>query len=72
MPPRNARLPTSHDLDALRIHGVASLAGVMLSYASAGTQAVRLLPQRSLTAMNRGCAAGMWLLAATLAFWRRP
>jgi threonine/homoserine/homoserine lactone efflux protein len=45
---------------------------VMLAYASAGTQAVRFLSQRGLKAMNRGCAAGMWLLAATLAVWRRP
>jgi threonine/homoserine/homoserine lactone efflux protein len=45
---------------------------VMLAYASAGTQAVRFLSQRGLRAMNRGCAAGMWLLAATLAVWRRP
>lgn len=45
---------------------------VMLAYAAAGTQAVRWLSVRSLRAVNRGCAAGMWLLAATLAFWRRP
>ncbi|WP_431273135.1 LysE family translocator [Variovorax ureilyticus] len=45
---------------------------VMLGYATAGTQAVRWLSQRSLRALNRGCAAGMWLLAATLAVWRRP
>jgi len=45
---------------------------VMLGYAAAGTQAVRWLSQRSLRAINRGCAAGMWLLAATLAVWRRP
>ncbi|SCK58761.1 Threonine/homoserine/homoserine lactone efflux protein [Variovorax sp. HW608] len=45
---------------------------VMLGYAMAGTQAVRWLSQRSLRALNRGCAAGMWLLAATLAVWRRP
>lgn len=45
---------------------------VMLAYATAGTQAVRWLSQRSLRALNRGCAAGMWLLAATLALWRRP
>lgn len=45
---------------------------VMLGYAAAGTQAVRWLSRRSLRALNRGCAAGMWLLAATLAFWRRP
>jgi len=45
---------------------------VMLAYATAGTQAVRWLSQRSLRALNRGCAAGMWLLAATLAIWRRP
>jgi len=46
--------------------------GVMLAYAAAGTQAVRWLSSRSLRALNRGCAAGMWLLAATLAAWRRP
>ena len=45
---------------------------VMLGYATAGTQAVRWLSQGSLRALNRGCAAGMWLLAATLAIWRRP
>lgn len=45
---------------------------VMFAYAMAGTQAVRWLSQRSLRAMNRGCATGMWLLAATLALWRRP
>jgi threonine/homoserine/homoserine lactone efflux protein len=45
---------------------------VMLGYAGAGTQAVRWLSQRSLRRINRGCAAGMWALAATLAFWRRP
>lgn len=45
---------------------------VMLAYAGAGTQAVRFLSQRGVKALNRGCAAGMWLLAATLAVWRRP
>jgi len=45
---------------------------VMLGYAAAGTQAVRWLSRRSLRMINRGCAAGMWLLAATLAVWRRP
>ena len=45
---------------------------VMLAYASAGTQAVRWLSRRGLKALNRGCAVGMWLLAATLAVWRRP
>jgi threonine/homoserine/homoserine lactone efflux protein len=45
---------------------------VMLGYAAAGTQAVRWLSRRSLRMVNRGCAAGMWLLAATLALWRRP
>ncbi|NDZ11973.1 lysine transporter LysE [Variovorax sp. WS11] len=45
---------------------------VMLGYAAAGTQAVRWLSRRSLRIVNRGCAAGMWLLAATLAVWRRP
>jgi hypothetical protein len=44
----------------------------MFGYALAGTQAVRWLSQRSLRALNRGCATGMWLLAATLAIWRRP
>ena len=45
---------------------------IMLAYAGAGTQAMRWLSQRSLQRLNRGCAAGMWALAATLAFWRRP
>jgi len=45
---------------------------VMLGYAAAGTQAVRWLSRRSLRALNRGCAVGMWALAATLAIWRRP
>ncbi len=45
---------------------------VMLAYAGAGTQAVRWLSKRGLKALNRGCAVGMWLLAATLAVWRRP
>jgi threonine/homoserine/homoserine lactone efflux protein len=45
---------------------------VMLAYAAAGTQALRLLSRRGLTALNKGCAAGMWILAATLALWRRP
>ena len=45
---------------------------VMLAYAAAGTQAVRWLSRRGLTALNKGCAVGMWLLAATLALWRRP
>lgn len=45
---------------------------IMLAYAGAGTQAVRWMSRRSLRNVNRGCAAGMWALAATLAFWRRP
>jgi len=45
---------------------------IMMGYATAGTQAVRWMSQRSLRALNRGCAIGMWLLAATLAIWRRP
>jgi threonine/homoserine/homoserine lactone efflux protein len=45
---------------------------IMFGYAMAGSQAVRWLSQRSLQALNRGCAVGMWLLAATLALWRRP
>lgn len=45
---------------------------VMLAYAAAGTQAVRWLSRRGLRLLNRGCAAGMWALAATLALWRRP
>lgn len=45
---------------------------VMLAYAGAGAQAVRVLSRRGIRMMNRGCAIGMWLLAATLAVWRRP
>jgi threonine/homoserine/homoserine lactone efflux protein len=45
---------------------------VMLAYAAAGTQAVRWLSRRSLRMLDRGCAIGMWALAATLALWRRP
>jgi threonine/homoserine/homoserine lactone efflux protein len=45
---------------------------VMLAYAAAGTQAVRWLSRRSLRLLDRGCALGMWALAATLALWRRP
>ncbi|GAA4356193.1 LysE family translocator [Variovorax defluvii] len=45
---------------------------IMLGYAAAGTQAVRWLSRRGLRMLNRGCAAGMWMLAATLAIWRRP
>ena len=45
---------------------------IILAYAGAGTQAVRWLSRRSLRNLNRGCAVGMWALAATLAFWRRP
>ncbi len=45
---------------------------IMMAYAAAGTQAVRWLSRRSLRALNRSCAAGMWLLAGTLALWRRP
>lgn len=45
---------------------------VMLAYAAAGTQAVRWLSRRSLHLLDRGCALGMWALAATLALWRRP
>ncbi|MDF1485208.1 LysE family transporter [Ramlibacter sp. H39-3-26] len=44
---------------------------VMLLYASAGRQAVRWLSQRGLRCLNRGCAAGMWALAALLALYRR-
>lgn len=45
---------------------------IMMAYAAAGTQAVRWLSRRSLRMLNRSCAAGMWLLAGTLALWRRP
>ncbi len=45
---------------------------VMVVYASAGMHAVRWLSARSLLVITRSCAAGMWLLAATLALWRRP
>ncbi len=44
---------------------------VMVLYASAGRQAVRWLSQRGLRLLNRGCAAGMWVLAALLALYRR-
>ncbi len=45
---------------------------VMLAYAAAGMHAVRWLSRRSVGAINRGCAVGMWCLAASLAIWRRP
>ncbi|MET3516817.1 threonine/homoserine/homoserine lactone efflux protein [Pseudacidovorax sp. 1753] len=45
---------------------------VMLAYAGAGTQVVRWLSKRSLQWLNKGCGAGMWLLAGALALWRRP
>lgn len=44
---------------------------VMLAYAGAGRQFMRLLTQRSLTWLNRSCAAGLWLLASALALYRR-
>lgn len=44
---------------------------VMLAYASAGRQFVRLLTQRGLTLLNRACAVGIWLLASVLALYRR-
>lgn len=44
---------------------------VMLAYASAGRFAVNFLSTRSVTFINRGCALAMFLLAATLAVFRR-
>ncbi|EYC51616.1 lysine transporter LysE [Hylemonella gracilis str. Niagara R] len=44
---------------------------VMLAYAGAGLQFVRFLTQRGLKWLNRSCAVGLWLLAATLALYRR-
>ena len=44
---------------------------VMVVYAGAGSRAVRILSRRGLRIVNRGCAAGMWALAATLAGFRR-
>ena len=65
-------LPQGHQYLVLGAIFVVLDTCVMLAYAGAGTQAVRWLSQRSLRNLNRGCAAGMWALAATLAFWRRP
>lgn len=45
---------------------------IIVVYGAAGTQAMRWLSRKSLRMMNRGCALGMWVLAASLAFWRRP
>ena len=64
--------PQAHQYMVLGAIFVALDTCVMLAYAGAGTQAVRWLSQRSLQRLNRGCAAGMWALAAMLAFWRRP
>lgn len=44
---------------------------VMVGYALAGRQAVRWLSQAGLRWLNRGCAAGMAMLALLLASWRR-
>lgn len=44
---------------------------VMLAYACAGSQFLRLLTQRGLTLLNRTCAVGIWLLASALALYRR-
>ena len=44
---------------------------VMVAYALAGRQAVRWLSQAGLRWLNRGCAAGMGLLALLLASYRR-
>lgn len=40
-------------------------------YAGAGAQAMRWLTRRSLKALNRVCAASMWLLAGALALYRK-
>jgi len=44
---------------------------VMVAYAAAGWQAVRWLSQGGLRWLHRGCAAGMAVLAALLAGYRR-
>ncbi|MFO6421675.1 LysE family translocator [Hylemonella sp. W303a] len=44
---------------------------VMVAYASAGHQFVRLLTRRGLTLLNRACAAGVWVLALVLAMHRK-
>jgi threonine/homoserine/homoserine lactone efflux protein len=44
---------------------------VMVAYAMAGSRAMRVMSRRGLLVVNRSCAAGMWLLAATLAGFRR-
>lgn len=44
---------------------------VMLAYASAGRQFVRLLTRRGLMLLNRACAAGVWMLALVLAMYRK-
>ena len=44
---------------------------VMLAYAAAGTRAVKRLSAGGLRAINRACAAMMFLLAAALAGFRR-
>ncbi|MDM0112117.1 LysE family translocator [Variovorax sp. J22R133] len=75
-----AFLPQFIDTTLPQVHQYIVLGGifvaldtcVMLAYASAGTQAVRWMSRRSLQRLNHGCAAGMWALAAMLAFWRRP
>ncbi|MCB2016880.1 MAG: LysE family translocator [Hydrogenophaga sp.] len=50
---------------------VAIDACVMVAYALAGRQAVRWLSHAGLRWLNRGCAAGMGLLALMLASYRR-
>lgn len=44
---------------------------VMVAYALAGGQAVRWLSPAGLRGLNRGCSAGLALLALLLAGWRR-
>lgn len=75
-----AFLPQFVDVRQSQVPQYALLGGIfigidlllMLAYAGAGTQAVRWMSQRSLRWLNRGCGAGMWLLAGVLALGRRP
>lgn len=63
--------PQAHQYFVLGLVFVAIDSMVMVAYALAGEQAGRLLSASATRALNRCCAAGMWLLAASLAIWRR-
>lgn len=67
----NPALPQAPQYAVLGALFVAIDACVMVLYAVAGRQAVRWLLRRGLRWLNRGCAAGMGVLAALLAGYRR-